>query len=115
LVRARAATPGRWAGTDHAAKHSAEVCLVAHSAPDRNLGERLPRCTHHRACKLDASPGDVVAGSYTDADLECPKKLCDADLDEIRKIRCGDFVRQVRLDVVNDAIQLPCHQSTSFR
>jgi len=114
-VGARAAAPGRWARTNHAAEHSAEVCLVAHSAPDRNLGERLPRRTHHRARKLDAPPGDVVAGSYTYADLECPKELRGADLDEIRKIRYGDFVRQVCLDVANDAIQLPCHQSTSFR
>jgi hypothetical protein len=29
--------------------------LVAQSARDRNLGERLAGCPHHRACKLDAS------------------------------------------------------------
>jgi hypothetical protein len=54
-------------------KHSAQMRLVAQPARERKLGERLPRCPHHRACKLDAPQGDVVKGSNTDADLERSK------------------------------------------
>jgi hypothetical protein len=99
--------PGRWAHTDHAAKYSTEMRLVAQPARDRKLGERLPRCLHHLACKLDAQPGYVVKGSNTDTNLKRSKKLSYAHLDESCKYHRGDFVRQVGLDVVEHAVQLP--------
>jgi hypothetical protein len=107
------AAPGRWTHTDHAAKYFAQMRLVAQSARDRNLGERFSRRTHHRAREFDASTGDVVKGRNADADFECSKQLSDAHVDEIRKVHRHDFLRQMRLDVVDYAVQLPRQQSAS--
>jgi len=87
--------------------------LVAQSAGDRNLGERLPPRTHHGACEFDAPAGDVVKGRNTDADLECSNQLSHAHIDEIGKIRYRHFLRQMRLDVVDHTVQLPRQQSAS--
>ena len=67
------ATPVRWAHADHAAEHFAEIRLVTDPARERYLGERLPRCSDHRAGKLEAPPADIAKGGHSDADLECSK------------------------------------------
>ena len=67
------ATPVRGAHADHAAEHLAEIRLVTKPARERNLGERLPRCSYQRAGKLEAPPADIAKGSHSDADLERSK------------------------------------------
>jgi hypothetical protein len=47
--------------------------VIEQPACHSNLGERLVGRSHHRACTLDAPPGDVVKRSDTDADLERSK------------------------------------------
>ena len=69
--------------------------------------------SQHRTRQLEAARRDILKRRNANTGLEGAKELPDADLDQLSEVFSSDPLREVLLDIVDNAIHLPTHQAAA--
>jgi hypothetical protein len=92
--------PGR------AVENLRQMALVGEPGFEGDQGQRPAGAPHQGFCPLDPPLHNIALGADTDSMLERPAEMVRAEADDPGKVRRGQAIVQMRLDIVSHALRL---------